>query len=367
FKPAGQIENTGDLLINKSEIDALRRFGEIIIDDNNTPVWFIDAISDPQVDKKLSATSGKSLRMSILMQLLSGKNGKQIYYVIPPGHRSTKGYKSALRSLSGGIKNFILKSFGCRIIRMGFSIGPFDNLNGQIDAMMSGSYHYFGLRDQKSLALAQKLNFKNPQYFPDLAWCYAPYPATAATMRADKDYVVLSFRSNEYGTSHQEDYLVPIVSKIKALLESGAKGSKVILSYQVQYDRDACIYIQQQLAGEFETELIDHKMLLPEAEGLYRNAKFVLSNRLHVLLLAFQTNALSIPLIKPEDNKKIVGIYADNGLGSMILDSEQDIALLTSSLGEILDNSTKYQQLFRDASQSNTGIIGQKLDSIFNN
>jgi polysaccharide pyruvyl transferase WcaK-like protein len=367
FKPAGQIENTGDLLINKAEIDVLRLHGNIVIDDSNTPTWFIDAICDNTVDERLSKISSKSLRWSILVSLISKTKSRagKLYYVIPPGHRSTKGLTSALRSLSGGFKNYILKLFGCRIIRMGFSIGPFDSINGKIDSITSGSYYYFGVRDTQSLALANRLKFKNPQYFPDLAWCYKPYKQVNTNTKNDQEYIVLSFRSNEYGTQHREDYLVPIVTKIKALLEGELKNCKIVLAYQVQYDRDAAIYIAEKLSDSYNTEVLDHKMLLPEAEQLYNNAKVVISNRLHVLLLAFQCGTLSIPLIKPEDNKKIVGIYTDNGLGDMILDSEKDIDELQTSLTHIIQNERSNLNAFQTASKNNTDIIRHKLVEIF--
>ncbi|RYZ98794.1 MAG: polysaccharide pyruvyl transferase family protein, partial [Sphingobacteriaceae bacterium] len=332
------------------------------------PVWFIDAISNPQVDRKLSAVSSKSFNSTILSELLSGnKNGEKrhIYYVVAPGHRSTSGLTSARRTLLGGIKNYIFKLFGGRMIRMGFSIGPFDKLNAKAESIISGNYYYYGLRDHKSMALAKSLNFSDPQYFPDLAWCYKPYPEDPATARVDKNYVVLSFRSNEYGTAHNEDYLAPIVNKIKALLKT-VSTQKIVLAYQVQYDREAAVYIQQQIGNEYETELVDHKLLLPEAEALYRNAKLVISNRLHVLMLAFQCDTLAIPLINLEDNKKIVGIYADNGMGNIILDSDQDIALLETSLNNIVAAEEKHIQLFKDAAKRNTDLMREKLDGIFN-
>ncbi|RVU00289.1 polysaccharide pyruvyl transferase family protein [Mucilaginibacter limnophilus] len=369
FKPGAQIENTGDLLINKSEIDVLRHYGDIIVDDSNTPEWFINAISNTLVDKKLSEVSKSSLNSTFLKNLLSGNKGgikTRFYYVIAPGHRSAKGFKSAQRSLFAGLKNLTFKLLGGRVMRMGFSIGPFDKLNGWADSLISGTYYYFGLRDNKAITLAQQLNFSKPQYFPDLAWCYTPYPENSDIARKDSGYVVLSFRSNEYGTSHNENYLVPIVNKIKDLLRSVEGVKKIVLAYQVQYDRDAAVYMQQQLNDNFETELVDHKLLLPEAEALYRNATFVLSNRLHVLMLAFQCNTVAIPLIKLEDNKKIVGIYTDNGLGDIILDAEQESLILHASLNSTLASKERFIEIFKYASERNTQLIRQKLDTIFN-
>jgi len=363
FKPALQIENTGDLLINKAEIDLVRNYGNVILDDNNRPAWFMNQLSPGGQDVLLSSLSSRSLYKTILKRLKNRSN-KSVYLLMPGGNTSRKGKQAAINTLKSFLRLYSLKLAGCKIIRTGFSIGPFDEINGWMESLYSRAFYHYSFRDQSSLKLARKYKFKNPKYAPDLAWAYEPELATDVQ---NKEYFVISLRSNTYGEIHDSNYLKPIKTKLLEVLRSAIPSdSRIILSYQVKYDRDACFEVCDLLIHEFPNiEVLDRKLLLKDAEDLYAGAKCVLSNRLHVLLLAMQTNTLAIPFINDVDNRKVTSIYNDNQLGGYMLYSDGEAFSERDKLKFILENEVEIMQKFKSLVRKNKDLIIKNLDQVF--
>ena len=367
FKPAKQTENIGDLLINLVEVDLLRPYGQIVIDDSSTPAWFVEEISTGVTDQRLSQISAKPLIKTLASQLwkekFSSDKKNQYYMVIQPGHTSRQGFKAAYSSFRLNSKMFLLKLLGCRILRIGFSIGPFDNYNGWVESFGSLAYHFYAVRDHESLKIAQKYHFKRPQYFPDLAWAYAPEKTEKTGL---SEYIVVSLRSNAYGKTHDSAYLKPLMDSLRALLISSKQQNvKLVVTYQVKYDRDACVEIYETFKNEFNTEFVDSKLTLKEANLIYGNAKFVISNRLHVLLLALKCGALSFPLVDVNDNKKITSIFQDNNLKDLILDVKENVAINSEKLEKSLSDRDGVMAEFKKIQAKNKSVIEQDLSNIF--
>ncbi|QRQ99469.1 polysaccharide pyruvyl transferase family protein [Dyadobacter sandarakinus] len=365
FKPARQTENIGDLLINLVEVDLLRPYGQIVVDDLSAPGWFVDEISRSKSDLRLSKFSGKPLLKtlsSLLVKQLFSSKKNQYYLAIQPGHTSRKGFDVAVSNFKINAKMYLLKMMGCRIVRIGFSIGPFDDYNGWAESFGSKAYHYYAVRDNESLKIAKKYNFKNPLYFPDLAWAYSP----ERQQKANGDYIVISMRSNAYGRIHDSTYLRPLLTRIREILVlSGQQNTKIVLVHQVKYDREASAEIYESLKSEFNAELIDTMLTLSQANEIYGNAKFIISNRLHVLLLALKCGALSFPLVDVVDNKKITSIFNDNNLSDLILDIKSSAE---ENGRQIVRNFEKREAVmgeFKKIQAANKQVIEEKLSTVF--
>lgn len=360
YKPFTQYENTGDLLICKTLLKLISFNNQVILDDSNAPSWFIKELSN-QSTSLLSDRSKHTLIKTILFQLLKRKKGQSVYLIFPPGHifrsRAVNWY-IIFRAFA--VYN-LLKLLGCKIIRMGFSIGPFDPQNAKVERLLSHVYHTYGLRDQASLQLAKQLKIANTKYFPDFAWAYQSQIVPASV---DENVIVLSFRSNNRGRVFQEDYLdLTIKSLIKLLKSIPGSFNKIIISYQVLYDREGSVKLYDEIKNQFNVEFIDKKLSLEEAEKLYSSAFAVISNRLHVLLLASQSHTLAIPLINFDDNGKIVSIYKDNDLDDLLISNQNpDIV----QFNEIMDNKKTIVDRFNVRSNINERIILNRLKEIFN-
>ncbi|WP_439584280.1 polysaccharide pyruvyl transferase family protein [Dyadobacter bucti] len=366
FKPARQTENIGDLLINLVEVELLRPFGQIVVDDISAPAWFVDEISTSPTDQRLSKVSGvpllKTLYSLLSKQLFSSKKNRY-YLFIQPGHTSRTGSESAVSNFRINAKMLMLKMMGCRIVRIGFSIGPFDDYNAWAESFGSQAYHYYAVRDNESLKIAQKYSFKKPEYFPDLAWAYAP---EKIQREQTEEYAVISMRSNAFGKEHNSAYLQPLIEKFRELLiNTNQQSLKIVVTYQVKYDEEASRQIFESLKNEFNVEFIDSKLTLQDANRIYGSAKFIVSNRLHVLLLALKCGALSFPLVDQKDNTKITSIFQDNNLKDLILDVKDDCKTNSDKLAEGIANTEKVMAEFKNIQAKNKKVIQDKLAGVF--
>jgi polysaccharide pyruvyl transferase WcaK-like protein len=364
FIPASQIENTGDLLINKVAVQAIQKYGELIIVDNQTDRWFIDEVKLTN-DRQLSEVNQMSLNRHILGRLIKSLFRKdRIYVVFPPGHTARQGKDMAKIVIQRNRRLTLFKTFGVRIVRLGFSIGPFDQANLDAEAARSRLCYFYGLRDKGSLDTAIRGKFKNPQLFPDLAWNYEP--SIAIPPIQDDSYIVLSFRSNVYGKEYDEAYFKPYVDRLKMILTALVfRKFRIVISYQVKYDREASFILKRALENDFEVQLIDKKLLLDEAAQIYSKAKFVISNRLHVLLFALQCHTASFPLIDPIGNKKIYHIWEDNKMSDAILDINATPEENTAIIQKGVDDENSILKPFIRACKENRKITEELLERVF--
>ncbi|WP_081803538.1 polysaccharide pyruvyl transferase family protein [Halotalea alkalilenta] len=371
FEPAGQIENTGDLLINKAALDMYRRYGDIVINDTYTPSWFVEQISNENDVRLKESNKGGVLKY---IKKSGNKNPyTNVYYVLPPGHITRKGLRSAAGSIVKASRFFIYRMFGINIIRAGFSIGPFDTCNAISEKIISNIYCAYGVRDKQSQQLAENIGIKNLRYSPDYAWTYQPNESKKPfrfDIESLENAVVISFRANVNGTEHDSNYLGIFQKQLNELISFDVfRGQKIILTYQVLYDRQACCEIYESLKDKcaekgINISFIDEKLLLEDANLVYKKAYCIISNRLHVLLLAGKNKTLPIPLIIKRDNKKIIGILNDNGLAHTIIDIHdeniaQKINILFGKRHSIIEQYDK-------VSKSNTSLITKEMQRILN-
>ncbi len=367
YDAIAQYMNTGDQLIIRNLLNQTRPYGEIIVNDLTTPAWFIDVICDP-VDIRFSNISSNRFYSGIFKRLLKQKiSGEHIrsFILLSPGHFSRRGLKLATSIFKLYLRLIVLRCLGCKVIRVGFSIGPFDALNGWMESITTWVYAFYGVRDFTSATLAKRYHFSHLNYIPDMAWSFVP--AKNLTPCKYNNYVVISFRSNAYGAEHSSDYLQTIAEKLHHLISSCKLANcKLIISYQVESDRLASLYLFNHLKADFDTELLDKLLTIEDASSLYASSYCVISNRLHVLLLASQNKTLAIPYVNSEDNIKITSIFNDNQLGQFLIYSDHSSEERLHKLNKQLMNREAVIAQFKNASQENIKLTEQAFASIFN-
>ncbi|MDP9956831.1 polysaccharide pyruvyl transferase WcaK-like protein [Epilithonimonas hungarica] len=359
FLPASQIDNTGDVLINKVLLDELRKHGELIINDQGKPDWFLEEIGGKE-SEKLSFHTNSKFYDHLRAQMKELKNEYRFFLVIHPGHTSRKGYRSALYGDHGLLfTRFLrkLKNGDCQILRFGFSIGPFDWYNTIAEFFYTTAYKMYAVRDTESFSLGKKFRFRNIKQMPDLAWSYKNLSNSNISIEAiEESYIVLSFRSNKFGTKHDSDYLKPIIEHLKKILPV---NKKIKIVYQVKFDREPALEIHKELSKTSNNiELIDEKLDLQTASNLYKDADYIISNRLHVLLLGMVQQTLAFPLIIPGDNAKIINIYRDNSLNHYLLSSLDDSSENVIKINKIIsDENTCKVELKKTIDKNDKAIV----------
>lgn len=361
-----QYGNTGDLLIHKSLLQSLSDYGEVIIEDKTIPEWYLSRLKLPHC-KRLSAYTSSSLTAFILKTCLTKKKGTKVYYVDGLGHKMSKGRKRAMHTLKAFIKYMTLKLFGCKILRFAVTLGPYDKANAIAEAIISRAFYFYSVRDKESQELAQKLNFKPTAYFPDLAWSYQLQKELIARQPVRSgNYIVLSFRSNSIGVVSDTKYLDYILSQLKLLLDNPKLDQyKLVVLYQVEYDKKASEYISKQLSGRHNVELINERLFIEEAAAVYQNAAFIISNRLHVLLLGAIAGSLPIAFLKTAKHTKVVNIFKVNNLLDLVIDTNESKEDLDKKLNQILDNRSFYLELVSKSIDINTQQTNELLKDLF--
>ncbi len=361
-----QYGNTGDLLIHKSLLQSLAAYGKVIIEDKTIPEWYLNKLKLPHC-KRLSAYTSLSLTAYIIKTCLSKKKGTNVYYIDGLGHKMSKGNKRAFRTLITSLKYMTLKLFGCRILRFGVTLGPFDKANAITEAIISKSYYFYSVRDRESQELAKKLNFTKTPYFPDLAWSYTLQKEliTYQPQRTGK-YIVLSFRSNSIGVVSDTKYLDYIIERLKLLLDNPRLNQyKLVVLYQVEYDKEASQYITKQFSSKHEVELINERLFIEEAATVYQNAEMIISNRLHVLLLGAISGSLPVAFLKTAKHTKVVNIFKINNLLDLVIDTEVTKETLDKKINQILDNRSPYLEAINKSIDINTEQTNQLLKDLF--
>jgi hypothetical protein len=359
-----QFENTGDLLINKSLIELLAKRGIVYIDDYGKPPEFMASLFQNDNVKKLTLFTDKINIIGYIKKIIKKKNtDDKFYLVFVPCDMSRTTLKSALFRMISFKNLLFLKLSGVRIIRIGFSVGKFDMINACVEAINSLTYHSFAVRDTISMKTAKRFHFSHLSFFPDLSWAY---DLKNKPEKCDKkEYIVLSFRSNKQGRIHNSSYILNILQKLQPILQHSCLSLyKIKISYQVGYDRQAANEIYCFMNKYFDVELIDKKLGIEEASALYCNAKCVISNRLHVLLLSILVDTLSIPYIDCNDNRKIYGIFNDNELNEAIVFQKDENLFNAKKINNIIKAENNFITKYCQRREINSIIIFNSLDKI---
>ncbi|RZK02171.1 MAG: polysaccharide pyruvyl transferase family protein [Flavobacterium sp.] len=362
FRPTEQIENAGDLLICKVELDLIRPYGTLIVDDSIIGEAVFKQIANPQTDLQLSNISKTSLYEEIKKQLSNCEGDSRVFLFLEPGHTFRSGGKLAYRMLKTDFRYWKLVQKGLIICRIGFSIGPFDFWNSVRESIYSRLFSLYAVRDKKSLALAQKWKFKNVKYFPDLAFSYQPTIKASSTT---ENRIVLSFRSNDRGRIHDETYIKRIAEKLVPILKSLPGSFQLTIAYQVAFDREASKSLSKSLSEFFDTEFIDKNLSISEAESLYHGSRLVLSNRLHVILLALQAGCLAMPFVSMEGNTKITSIFSDNGLDDLVIDQNATLDVQASMIQQAEKMNKEVAIRFKNVVKSSSVLVKTELDNVF--
>lgn len=366
-----QFGNSGDQLINRSLLDVCRQYGEVILNDSSTPDWYLDEISGPSDKRYSSLLTGISFYKYILWAQLKSRfslraNKKRIFLFLPPGHISREGIEQNKVIKSLYLKLAILHFFGVKIIRVGFSIGPFDEMNRKLEIFGSKKFSCYGLRDAENLQYARDIGLSNISFCPDMAWAFNKNQMQSKQINVNRTGVILSFRSNTYGTVHDDSYTNYVIEKIIPILQViGNKDTKISVCYQVEFDRAGAELIFERLSKNFNVELIPKLLSVEDAFEVYRNAEVVISNRLHVLLLTGLAGALPLALINTSHNRKIASIFADNGLSDCIIDTNSKNCIGNAHLHALLQRKGEIAELFNEKALTNSLEINRIFDNFF--
>lgn len=289
-----QYENLGDYLISRATIEALSELGKVYIDIRGVPKKYIDLFID--------LSNIQTTKQGFIS--LTRKNESWFYIVKPGGYSSEKTIKGAIKKILMTIYFKLARAKGAKIIKMphSLSIGELKPFN-LIEKKYNEAFDFILHRDEVTKQEYQKLGITNTIACPDMATYYFGAKNNIFNSNTtQRDSISISLRY---------DRLEERITAEKIARElSIAHGLKIKSVSQVEFDNNLNKDSATKLAATEHIAYNQTKDSITKIVATYSNSKYIISNRLHALLLGAINGAIPIPITNPEKDKKIIG-YID--------------------------------------------------------
>jgi len=287
----------------------------------------------------------------------------QIQYVFdPPGSYAdnSEGIKVWLKFLKYFLRGKVLKLLNIKLARVGMSVGPLSTKGMVRQRKLSQVYHLWGLRDSSNFEELQLNGFANLLKVEDLAYLFERNSFECLSAKKKKMATVcLSFRGAVHSSNLDDHYISGIIQFLKGSKDF-LKDKKVLFAYQVEEDRESCILLRERLQTEgVESEMCMARLTMSEALLLYSNVEYVLTNRLHVALLALLCETIAFAVTDVTEHKKLVNIYKDMGLEMLIVDIYNSDKVCIDE--NILHSITLFSQIKEQKQSSLKSVFSSKL------
>jgi Uncharacterized conserved protein len=293
-----QFDNMGDALINRELVSLLSEYGEVTQDLSAVPPHFMTWLKSPAFDAATRA-DGPAFWRALLWTAMKRKGSStECWFILNPG-----GYLGEISLMTYAKRQLgvfvvqLLKLLNIRVAVLGVSyetLGPLNlrQLRSRAEAI---DVHF--VRDSQTATYCGRSDIRVDGIIPDLAFNLPILPSSATP-----EYLVISMRGEN--AERLVPFLVPLLDTSKRI----KLCSQVLRDVPLQHE----LFKALQHRG-FDVEFVPVPSTIEEAIKTYHGAESVISNRLHVLLLAISAGAKPIPLLEKDRNNKIRGIFADLG------------------------------------------------------
>ena len=248
---------------------------------------------------------------------------------------------------------FISNSVRLNIPVDGIGIGLGNSVMEDLDNNWAHRLKVLGLRDAGSIASFGGAH-QGVSYFPDLAF------VEGVQMQDNEGQLTaLSFRRqvpelrNDRGSAVEDalrmaDIAADLVEKAQAFY------------HQVGEDR----VFNEMIAGAANAKFHDGAVDLHTYRAFYRSCKYVISNRLHCLLLGAVHGAIPIA-VTHSAHRKVVSLFETVGWNRLVVRTDQgDTA---ARINELMENSDDLRDLVRSTVEKEARSAQMALDTIMKN
>jgi len=339
---ATQYDNLGDLIINKELIRALSKQGNVCVDATKVPKEFADELFN-ELGGNVNRLAGSVRTPSFYWELLAKKQLCDAV-IFPPGAQvfgvSRKNFMSWAAQL---LCIIVLRTLGVKVCCFGVSFN--EDKQSSLALLKWQLFSHIGVRSKKlTEQLRAKLN--NVFYCPDLAMLLDRGEDVDRRESWGK-YVVVSVRENIPQFSGG-NYSKTLKEAIKTIVNQLDQFETVVILAQVERD---CAFMTELndylLSSNKKTVILPQALNEKEVCGIYSAADYVISNRLHVLLLAI-INGAAIVTLTHENHFKLKNVLADLGLLETFIDITSNKLELQSSLDKIILRSEEVVSQFTE-------------------
>ncbi|MEZ8914109.1 polysaccharide pyruvyl transferase family protein [Vibrio lentus] len=337
FSPKTQFENVGDTLINRELIDLCIKNSKLYLDVSRCPDDFKKSLGLSYSENTIN-TCDKNYFYFFIKIIFMRVIGKECYYFLSPG-----GYfgEIAGKALISKYINTLVIAFlyfiGVKVCHVGVSYERLGSKNILLLKLREKLLWKHIVRDKITLDYISKLGFSTRLTMPDLAFNIfdnkSDYPKK-------RNGILFSFRCDQYENQKDE------VLKIIKIIDDNFPESEPVCFYS-QVERD--VKYMKEVASIFSVSS-NRKVSFCFIDGdidrsieYLSSFNYVVSNRLHVLLMSASAGVNCTPLVSKEYNKKVEGIFSDNIIHSHCNNEEYIIDAIFSP--HQLDENNSFDKL----------------------
>lgn len=284
YSLSAQPDNLGDIEIRKQVLEWLKEGGRpVVLFTGPMPQGYLDGFGDLSGFETHSQSRDFELRL--LCEALRGRAA----VVLAPGPQIFGPTKLAIRSLINLVNVLAIRARRGSAVAIGRSLRGTPSPGKVLDRSLIKLFSLYTVRDDVS---AEAIGLKLTSY-PDMAFGARDTSPTTG----ERTQLALSFRNDR---SVPPEYLIQLVREArKARLEP-------VLISQVRRDDEQ----HRRLGGllGIRTQLWEEKTHVEQEEAvraLYRRSAFIVSNRLHGLILGMQCGALPVTYSEPGYDKLV--------------------------------------------------------------
>jgi polysaccharide pyruvyl transferase WcaK-like protein len=310
-----QFENAGDCLINRELLRILAERSIVVLDVNGCPPAFARQVTEGIPSERLR----KPKAGLTLDALVARARGQICYRFLMPGGISGSGSGSTkFRAWARDLPLAFAALAGVRTCQVGAS---FSDLSGTLlDTWRRRSRWLYRLspRDSMSARHLQSLGIRSDMCIPDLAFNVFPDEDAhfEPTEGVSTGLLGLSFRTDQY-----PDQVQDVTRAALSACRFAGPGVEWSVFAQVGRDLRGMESIRDALleqGGVTVAPVIDLHANVEACLACYRRLSAVVSNRLHVLLMAASQGARVLAVTQGPARSKLEGVLRDLGLADAI-------------------------------------------------
>lgn len=309
FSLRTQFENVGDALINRELVRLVANESDVEIDLSRCPPAFSKNIHIPN-SHRVRRVSGP---IELITQLVRyGLMGRERYFFLSPG-----GYVGDMRGwqyISGLLNTVLLlglRILGVRICHVGVSYERIGRFQRSLLRLRNRLLYRHIVRDQTSLDYARSLGLRVDGKMPDLAFGAVGQLDLAAEPRR---FIALSFRADQ--STGLGDAIGRAVAELDRLVTAEIPFKIVC---QVRRDRQFLRQLKE-IVTRRQVVFVDVHAEVDGCFAVYDDCKFIVSNRLHALLMGTIRGCKPIALLSSAVNTKIVSALSTVGVNDSVVE-----------------------------------------------
>ncbi len=286
-----QYENLGDYLIAQATIDILKEFGDITLYIKDVPQNYINLFNLPN--------NTKFVKESFLITILKNRKESWVYIKKPGGYATSNNLKYKITLFLKILYLFTSKQlFKIKFVKMPHS---FSGELNTLEKMYHKLYDINMIRDKLSLKNYNNSYISNSFLVEDLAVYYMNKNSKfLSNINVERNKISISLRFDRLENESE------ISNNIAKYLLEKNNLDEIIYISQVTLDNN----LNSKVSKYYNRNHISYNISnnsINEIIDIYKSSKYIISNRLHSLLLARINGAIPIALIDIEKDKKIVG------------------------------------------------------------